>query len=281
VPADVTPTEETTPKKSEIEAWKILDGLVTKFQLANALFAYVRLLPSLDAGHSNSGRKRTVGDTERTLTAVEAYKDESNILNLGYEALEDLLSYMEENAIQTWLDSETRKSTANLLVPNLATFNLYFTLNSSRMFYTLLPMMREVQNNQIVPVVLQSRVTAMLDALKTKVEELTDLQKTLISVVQDYIRPPMILATMALALERLPIEILPEGLVQVSIVGTVKEKQAAANEVRLQMAASLRKDAERGMNALQEQIAVLEGAVVMERYVEPPKGNENVKGFRF
>ena len=280
---EVTPTEETSPKASEIKAWKELDMLTTKFQLANALFAYVRLLPSLDAGHSNSGRKKTAGETERSLTAVEAYKDENNILNLGYEALEDLLSYLEETANTTWLDSDIRTSTANLLVPDLDTFNQYFRLNSARMFYTLIPMMKDVQRNQVVPVITSARVPIIIDALKKvgTVGTVTTEEKALITLTTEFIRNPMVLATMAMALERLPIEILPEGLVQVSIVGTVKEKQVAANETRIQMIASLRKDAEKGFKALQEQISVMDGALVQERYVEAPVGKDTIKGFRF
>lgn len=277
--ASGTLDETTTPKASEIAAWVILDGLVRKMQLANGLFAYVRLLPSLDSGHSNSGRKKSVGETERALTAVEAYKDESNILNLGYEALEDLLSYMEVNAIQSWLDSDTRKSTANLLVPDLATFNRSFKINSARLFYTLVPMLWSVQKSNVAATVTQARITAILEAVKATTP--TEEQVILKTLLTDFIQEPMVMATMAMALERLPIEVLPEGLVQVSIVGTVKEKQAAANEVRLQMISSFRRDAERGFNALQEQIAVLEGALATERYVEPPTVNENIKGFRF
>jgi len=274
-----TLTELTTPKLSEINAWKVLDGLVQKFQLANALFAYVRLLPSLDAGHSNGGRKRTVGTEDRTLTAVEAYKDESNILNLGYEALEDLLSYLELNAIPTWLASETRKSTANLLVPTVDVFNEYFRIGSSRLFYTLVPMIKEVQNLQVVSIVKATRVTEIIAALAAA--EKSDAQKALVTLAQDYIRRPLILATMALALKRLPVELLPEGIVQTQIVGTVKEKLVANEKTRLTLIQSLEQDASIGFTALQEQVAVLDGAVKTERYVEAPVATEGMKGFSF
>lgn len=278
---DVTPTELTDPKLSEITEWKKLDELVAKFQLPNALFAYVRLLPSLDAGHGKSGRKKIIGTEERALTAVEAYKDETNILNLGYEALEDLLSYLEINAIPSWLNSETRKSTANLLVPTLETFNEKFKIGSARLFYTLVPMLREVQDLQVVSVIKATRLTEIIAAFAAKPTDRTDAQKALVTLTQDYIRRPMVLATMALALQRLPVELMPEGIVQTQVVGTVKEKLVANEQTRKTLIQSLERDASIGFTALQEQIAILEGAVATERYVEAPKNNENVKGFSF
>jgi len=277
--ASGTLTELTTPKLSEVTEWKKLDELVRKFQLANALFAYVRLLPSLDAGHSNGGRIRTVGTDDRTLTAVEAYKDETNILNLGYEALEDLLSYLETSAIPEWLTSETRKSTANLLVPTLEVFNEYFRIGSARLFYTLVPMIKAVQNLTISSIVKSTRVTEIIAAFAAAPK--TEAQTALITLTQDYIRRPMILATMALALKRLPIELLPEGIVQTQIVGTVKEKLVANEKTRLTLIQSLEHDASIGFTALQEQVAVLDGAVKTERYVEPPVATVGMKGFRF
>lgn len=281
VPEDVTPTELTTPKASEITEWKKLDELVAKFQLPNAMFAYVRLLPSLDAGHGKSGRKKIIGTEERALTAVEAYKDETNILNLGYEALEDLLSYLEINAIPTWLTSETRKSTANLLVPSLEVFNEYFKIGSARLFYTLVPMIKDVQSTQVVSVIKASRISEIIAAFASKPTDRTDAQKALVTLTQDYIRRPMVLATMALALQRLPLELLPEGIVQMQVVGTVKEKLVANDQTRKTMIQSLERDASSKFNDLQEQIAILEGAVATERYVEAPQATERMKGFRF
>ena len=276
---DTTYTELTTPKLSEINAWSELDELVTKLQLANALFAYVKLLPSLDAGHSNGGRKKSIGTEERALTAVEAYKDESNILSLAYEAMEDILYHLESTKDSDWLASDTRKSTANLLIQNLDTFNQYFAISSARLFYTLVPMMREVQNLHIVPIISADTLTNIITALNAT--NPTEEQQVLITLTQDYIRRPLVLSTMALALKRLPIELLPEGIVQTQIVGTVKEKVVANEQTRQSLISSLQNDARIGLTALQEQMAVYNGAIATERYVEPPAYNTEIKGFRF
>jgi len=269
-------TEAKAPAEGQ-PAYSVLDELVHRFQLANALFAYVRLLPSLDAGHSNGGRKKTLGDTERALTAVEAYKDESNILNLAYEAMEALIEYAETNKINEWITSPARKTTETLLIQNAETFNQYFRLNSVRMFYTLVPMISDVQRQHIAPATGTQLITDMLAAQSATTP--TDAQKKLIVVLKDHIRPAMVASTMALALERLPIEIFPEGLLQTQVIGTVKEKLAANEETRKNMIASFTADFQRKMSAMQDQISLINGTTPEEVHIIEPKPVGS--GFRF
>lgn len=278
VPENPTPDETTTPKASEFAAWQVLDGLVNRMQLANALFAYVKLLPSLDVGHSNSGRKKDVGENERAVTANEAYKDETNILNLAYEALESLIEYAEAEKVEAWLNSPLRQHSSELLVPNPETFNHYYQLNSARMYYSLLPLIRETQKKQVAPIVGATRMAEIITAFKTKADDQTETHKKLIALTEDYIRLPLVLDTLALALQRLPIEIFPEGLMQSQVIGTIKEKRIATEEVRLKMIKSLSADAAQGWTALQNELAILNGAKPEEIYVIAPKAVS--KGFR-
>ncbi|HLP05091.1 MAG TPA: DUF6712 family protein [Paludibacter sp.] len=261
---------ETAPKYKN----SVLTELVRLMQLTNALFAYVKLLPSLDAGHGNSGRKREVGETERALTAVEAYKDEMNILNLAYEAFDQLIAYAEANAITEWTESGIRKLTARLLIQNPETFNLYFQLNSVRMYYTLTPMIREVQMLNVVPVIGTEKLAEILSAISA--ETPTDPQKELIALAQDYIRRPLALATMAMALQRLNLDVFPDGILQTSVVGSIKEKRVALEESRNGLIQTLKEDAELGWQILQNE---LNKGVVTEVYVKKPKGIG--AGFRF
>jgi len=265
-----TPTPNPEPAYSNA----VLDELVRVMQLTNALFAYVKLLPSLDAGHGNSGRKKEIGETERALTAVEAYKDEVNILNLAYEALDQLIAYCEANKITEWTESSVRKLTAELLISNPETFNLYFQLNSVRMFYTLVPIIREVQRLEVVPTISQAKVNDILTALKA--ETPTEPQETLIALVQDFIRRPLVLDTMAVALERLNMDVFPDGILQTAIVGSIKEKRIALDDSRKSLIASLRKDAAEGWTMLQNEFSK---GTLAEIYVKVPK--EAGAGFRF
>ena len=268
------PAEGEEPPTPPTYSNAVLDELVRVMQLTNALFAYVKLLPSLDAGHGNSGRKKEIGETERALTAVEAYKDEVNILNLAYEALDQLIAYCEANKITEWTESSVRKLTAELLISNPETFNLYFQLNSVRMFYTLVPIIREVQRLEVVPTISQAKVNDILIALKA--ETPTEPQKTLIALVQDFIRRPLVLDTMAVALERLNMDVFPDGILQTAIVGSIKEKRIALDESRKSLIASLRKDAAEGWTMLQNELSK---GTLAEIYVKVPK--EAGAGFRF
>ena len=176
--------------------------LVKKFQLTNALFAYVKMIPSLDAGHGNDGRKKGIGENEKELTALEQYKDEANILNLAYEALEDLLNFLEEQRFEAWENAPVKQMLKSLVITKLSEFNEYFTLGSSRMFFTMLPMIREVQEMKVVPAVTKTRMTALLEAMKAT--EPTDEQKVLLDMLP-LVRRPLVLASLALAIKRLPV----------------------------------------------------------------------------
>jgi len=269
--ADAEPVPAVNP------TYKQLDTLVKHFQLANALFAYVKLLPSLDAGHSNNGRTRSVGDTERSLTAVEAYKDESNILSLAYEAMEALIDFAEETKFTAWLTSTNRKFASGLFVSSPEIFNRYYTLSSARMYYTLTPMMAEVERIQIRTCVSSAVLTEIKEALAA--DEPNDRQKLLVEKVENTIRPVIVFSTLAMALERLPIEIFPDGIFQTQIVGTVKEKQAATDQTRQALIASFSNQADSYLTMLQDDAQLLSGTPPADIYISVPKEVPN--GFRF
>lgn len=260
-----------------IEGESVDDELVRKMQLANALFAYVKLLPSLDAGHGNDGRKRQLGDNDKGLTALEAYKDEMNILHLAYEALEDLLEYAEEARLEEWLLSDQRRASEQLFVPNLARFNRYYMLNSTRMYYHLVPMIREVQETQIKPIITAARYAAIQAAMQA--ENPSEDERKLLAFAEDYVCRPLALGAISLALHRLPIEVFPDGLMQTELTGTLREKRIAGEAARKGLIVSLGEDIERGIDRLQAEVEKLDGADLQERYVEPPRAKAGIKGF--
>ena len=252
--------------------------LVKKFQLTNALFAYVKMIPSLDAGHGNDGRKKGIGENEKELTALEQYKDEANILNLAYEALEDLLIFLEEQRFEAWENAPVKQMLKSLVITKLSEFNEYYTLGSSRMFFTMLPMIREVQEMKVVPAVTKTRMTALLEAMKAG--EPSDEQKELLEMLP-LIRRPLVLASLALAIKRLPVEVLPDGIVQTQITGSIREKRIASKEATRAVIDSLTDDANAAFAILQDYVAGLDGENLTERYVVPPSQKDGVKGFLF
>ena len=61
------------------------------------------------------------------------------------------------------------------------------------------------------------------------------------------------------AVERLPVEVIPEGIVQVQQTGTIKEKLRAEKEAK-SVADSLQADADRYLQELQDTVAALDAA---------------------
>lgn len=253
-----------------------LDELVRLMQLANALTAYVKLLPSLDAGHSNSGRSRQLGTDVKALTAVEAYKDEANILKLSYDALEALVQYAEQMDFPEWKLSTGYKLLNDSIIQSRAQFDEYFVLNSARTFYTIVPIMRDVWRQDFQSVVNTELRAEMMEADKADTPD--ERQMKLKLILNDVARPALALGTMGKALLRLPIEVMPEGLVQTQIVGTVKEKKIATEESIKRMVTSLTADYRSLLNELTDELSALSGGAESVN-VERPK--EVGKGFRF
>lgn len=254
-----------------------LDILVLKVQRAVAFFAFTKIIPTLDVNHGNSGRHKNIGQAEQTVTAAEAYKDENNILNLAFEAVDDILDRLCKTMPDYWIDSALHKSIAGLLVPDLDTFDRYFTIGSYRLFYTLIPINREQQQRQIMPRLSAKWYNVLTEALKKEYDDLDANEKILIDMLP-LIRRAIVLLTMAKGLERLPVELIPDGVVQTRVVATAKEKPVADDKTRRAVIASLLGDAQKDLDIMDGIIDELEGNKD-QSYITPPHAVDGVKGF--
>jgi hypothetical protein len=108
----------------------------------------------------------------------------------------------------------------------------------------------------------------------------TEDQEKLLEILP-LVRRPLVLASLALAIKRLPVEILPDGIVQTQITGSIREKRIATKEASRAVIDSLTDDANAAFAILQDYVAGLEGENLTERYVAPPSQKEGVKGFSF
>ena len=220
---------------------------VTFAQQAVAFFTWLKILAPLDAQHGNAGRGKVLGENQHGLTALQEYEDKESIRAMAYEATDALIEVMDTAAFAWWENSEKRKIRAGLLLPSKEIFDNYYTIGSHRLFLTLLPMIREVQAANITPIVTQARLEKMLQGDSALPEYLTDLA-----------RRPLALLTMKKAVERLPVEVLPEGIVQVQQQATVKQKLKAEKAAREAVAANLGEDANRYLQQLQDAVAALD-----------------------
>lgn len=189
--------------------------LVEAAQKSVAFFAWIMMIPTLDAQHGSTGRQKKYGDNERGLTALQEFKDEQNILNIAYEATGALIDTLEHGRFDFWEQSEAKRRAHSLLIRDKQEFDRFYTIGSHRLYYTLSPLIREAQDMDIAPIVGNEYMGRMLSG---------DPE---LSSLSELCRRPLALLTIKKAVERLPIEVIPEGIVQAQQVGSVKEKLRA------------------------------------------------------
>lgn len=225
---------------------------IASAQQAIAMFTWLKILAPLDAQHGNAGRGKVLGENQHGMSAIEQYEDRESIRAMAYEATDALIEILDTAAWSWWTDSEKCRRRAGLLIPSKEIFDNYYTIGSHRLFLTLLPMIAEVQAGDIAPIVTAAHMAQLLsgDGLDA------DVRLRLL----DLARRPLALLTMKKAVERLPVEVLPEGIVQVQQQATVKQKLKAEKSAREAVAAALGADAERYLQLLQDAISALDSS---------------------
>lgn len=219
-------------------------------QQAVAMFTWLKILAPLDAQHGNAGRGKTLGENQHGMTALQEWEDKESIRAMAYEATDALIEVLDTNEWSWWTGSTKCKQRAMLLLSSKEMFDTYYMIGSHRLFLTLLPMIAEVQAGDIAPIVTSAHMEQLLsgDGLDAEVRvKLLELA-----------RRPLALLTMKKAVERLPVEVLPEGIVQVQQQATVKQKLRAEKSAREAVAASLGADAERYLQLLQDAVSELD-----------------------
>lgn len=212
---------------------------------AVAMFTWLKIIPTLDAHHDTNGRSHRLGENEKGMTALEQFKDESNIQRLAYEATDALIEALDRGSFGFWTDSSKYRQRAGLLIRSKEEFDCYYVIGSHRLFLTLLPMIREVQSASVAPVVGREYMARLLDG-DQELEELGDTARRAIALL-----------AMKKAVERLPVEVLPDGVVQVNQSAPVKQRLQAEKEARNAVAASLGADADRYLRQLEDIMAAI------------------------
>lgn len=215
-------------------------------QQAVAFFTWLKIIPTLDAQHDTNGRSRRIGENEKGLTALEQYKDEANIQRLAYEATDALIEALDRGRFEFWTTSPKYLQRAGLIIRNKETFDEFYHIGSHRLFLTLLPMIREVQGGEIAPILGREFLTRMLEG-----------DAVLTAKLYDHAARALALLTIKKAVERLPVEVLPEGIVQVNQSAPVKQRLKAEKEARNAVATALGSDAKRYLQLLQDAVAEL------------------------
>jgi hypothetical protein len=229
-------------------------------QQAAGMFTWLKVIPTLEAQHGNAGRGKRLGENEHGLTGAQEFKDEDNIRNMAYEAIDALVELLDDKDFDFWTNSPKKKAIEKLLIKDKETFDLYYHTGSHRLFLTLVPMIREVQEDHIIPILTRDRFDRLLQG-----------DETLTAKLMDAARRPLALLAIKKAVERLPIEILPTGIVQVQQSATVRDKVRAEKAARESVAAALAADAAAQLEKLTDLVMELEaGETPVDYHVNGP-----------
>lgn len=217
-------------------------------QQAVALFTWLKIIPTLDAQHDSTGRSRRLGENEKGLTALQEFKDEQNILRLAYEATDALIEVMDREAFPFWTESRKYNLRKGLLIQSKEEFDEYYHIGSHRLFVTLLPIMREVQGAQVAPVLGRKYLSLLLSGEDSEIT----------GILKEPAARAVALLTMQKAIERLPVEVIPEGVVQIQQSQPVNSRLKAEQTARAAVAASLGADGKKYIVTLQDLVAQLD-----------------------
>ncbi len=159
--------------------------------------------------HGDTGRKALLDKTNESMAWEWMIDRDDHAAIVKYQKTVDrLIRYLNKTDNQKWKASAQYKEALGLFIPNASVFSQYFSIDRSEMFFHIIaPLIREIQLQRIKPAIgedYQTLITAM------KGNTLDDDQKELLS----YIQSAVPLLTIAKAVKRHSIQVMPEGVVQ-------------------------------------------------------------------
>lgn len=192
------------------EAW-VKHYLVVRIQHAVAYISYLEYVVNRDVTHKTSGRKSQVdAKNERQAWEFMIERDNDGITAKMHLAINRLLQFLEANTIKGADDKAIYSRASKVLLTTLELFQRFYPIDDSRLlFMKLLPFQHTEQEKHLVPIIGREKT----DALITAVAGGDDLDGENTGLLE-HAGPVVALRTMAVAIKRLSIKLLPQGLVQ-------------------------------------------------------------------
>lgn len=207
-----------TSSADGIDSGTIADGatdlnkeLLLALQLPIAIGAAYRFMQTNLVSHDESSRKVKLDKQNETMAwqwMIDA--DNEAHLKKRQEAIDNLIRFLDDNvnSITEWKGSDFKKATKELFIPNTATFQDYFPIDQSAMFYhSVRPFIAQIQKTKIKQA-LQDDYESLLASFQS--DDVPDEKLDLLIATQE----ALALLTMATAFKRMSIQYLPMGVVQ-------------------------------------------------------------------
>jgi hypothetical protein len=248
---------------------KKLDALVQAIQLPVAYLAVASYAPHADVTHSDKGRQIMVGEKEKPAFEWQIERDNKALRAKAAETTDILLEVIETDFIDAWKETPEFAAIKQRLIPSAREFDKIFPINQSRALYIALgPFMAEVERLRILPAVGQANFDKLLNLLKG--ETLTPPDDVNIPLLLARLRPPLAFFTLAAGVQRLSIELLPDGIVQSfeSERMTQRASRPAEQADRWELSRRLTDEAERMMLGVQDQVSRLAALAEGTTFVE-------------
>lgn len=159
-----------------------------------------------DVSHEDSGRKVVVASdgTDKIPWEWQLDRDDAIHMEEYYQAVEQLIDYLNKTELKEWMESEPKKLSDTLLIRSGREFDKYFPIQSSeRMYLLLVGFIREVQIRHIRPAYGADKWDALLKERSTPESE-----------VRFAACKATALLSMSLALLRMPLQLIPGGVVR-------------------------------------------------------------------
>lgn len=183
------------------------NDLIFHMRYPIAIQAYRKFAPHNDVSHTNKGRINRVEENEKTPFEWMIDLDNKALERSYYEALDNLIKYLDKN-IDTWKETDAYEKTHNLFLRTAEQFDDFFPIGNSRLILLkLAPGIRKAEDNEIKPRIGSTLFATMKQQLKDNSEEINEelLYK---------IREACVYRSMAWAMQRLSVQLFPEGVLQ-------------------------------------------------------------------
>lgn len=193
--------------KAESERTDIEKELLRKVQLPIAFMATYRYYQSNIVSHESTSRTVQIDKGNESMP-WEWMLDRDDYAQLlkAQRATDSLIEFLEEENIEQWKTSKQCRALRSLFINNTAQFQRYYPIDNSARFYLMAtPFLREIQGREIKKA-LGEEYESFLSDFKAGIIQDDDLYELVCSAQAIY--------TIALAVRRLPMQVLPEGLLK-------------------------------------------------------------------
>jgi hypothetical protein len=186
----------------------LYDELVYKTQMAVTLMGYREYALNNDATHTKTGRMARMDKDTDEWTEKLIDRDDWALQRKIQRAIDRLTKFVDDNQFTEWTGSDIYGQTRELLVWNATCFQKFHPIDySQRLYMLMLPMIRSVQEEYIVPALGTARFNTLLALVKTNAVT-TDADKLLYSMC-GY---PVCYMALGKAYKELPVQLFPESI---------------------------------------------------------------------